>query len=1022
MAAVMPSYNDLPAFDAMACEDEVDIFDRATAAILGTGVVSGCLVTQDTGTDMKVAVSSGQVAILGTLYTYAGTGGSPLVVPAASAGTRRDTVVLRLAAGSVTAVLVEGTVPTGLTGSWTRNTPLSTCLTPQKGPMNWSGTPVSTSVNYTTDAVCGEVVVDYNTTAITGTTTTIIAPTTGNIVDKTNPPAAPALTGAILKALGSDVTSLVPQYTSVGQDASGQSGSIGAGTILNTPQVGTAQVGAASIGATYNTLTTLTLAPGTNTFPSPNGPTVGPSGTTYEVAIPTSGGTPAGYIYTGSQGNVLTGLTYSSGGSGTIVAGTAGFAYGLSTSLYSPIVDVIWGDSIAVGQGGSFGPNAWLNILCAMENAEAGLPAPGQGLILPYGVNEGIYGSFEWSGAASITQTATATNTTTTLTLPSVTGIVNGMQAVGAGITSATVTGIAGNVVTIAGTIPGPLTTSSYTFSWATVTGSPKPGIGLATPGSAGSPSTATLFGTASISDNSQTFRRALVYWLAQPNGEKITVATTGGTSLSSGAIDTHVQTASVTLTATSNQVSVASGGFPGAAIGDTVTVYSGTGTIPAGTTILSINANTMYLSNPVSGTGTATIAYQGFRCFDTFDKSSVNGTSVTVTCSAHSVGTGAAGCTVVALEYLNTNGSNGSIVHNLGVSGAQTGDWAPTGSFSAGAYAWLNMLVANGTPPRRVILCMGGNDQPGFFDSSNTPATMAANLTAVVQGIQAVSSLIEVVVTAEYTAGSLTAGNTVSVGGDVWVSQWVPAMRQVAVTTGATFVDMYERFGNCTAHRQVTDLVLTEGSPNISSATAAFTLSDNGSYVIAPGLPPGTQMTFTSSTAGVMTNNSEVGGTGIQAIIGGDPYNVTVDNGFHFGPHGQRGIAELFGEKLEYSKAQGAGANSSPTFATVTAKLIQAGSNTSQAASYGPVTGIVSGTKFQLPVTSQDSMVYVNVATTTTLTSVTIGPTTGAEANVYTTSIGSQKTDCSFRVPAGWFVIITAGTIGDLDVTYVLC
>src|ERR1017187_1724016 len=149
MASVMPTLQDLPTFDGMAAEDQVDIWVNADGEA-GFGVTSGCLVTQDTGSDMKVAVSSGTVEINGTSYTYAGTGGSPLTIQPAGAGDRRDTIVLRLSAGGVTAWAIPGTVPTGLVGAWTRNTSTATALPPMKGPVNQTSTPVSTSVNFNT--------------------------------------------------------------------------------------------------------------------------------------------------------------------------------------------------------------------------------------------------------------------------------------------------------------------------------------------------------------------------------------------------------------------------------------------------------------------------------------------------------------------------------------------------------------------------------------------------------------------------------------------------------------------------------------------------------------------------------------------------------------------------------------------------------------------------------------------------------------------------------------------------------
>lgn len=188
MALVMPHLADLPAFDGMAVEDPVDQFARSSVA-WGTCVIDGCVVTQDATPDMHVTVSSGHVAIQGVVYTYAGTTG--LAVDAASVGDRRDTVVLRLAAGVVTAVVVKGTVPqpkgggTPLSGAWTWTTAVTTSLPPWKGPVNYGTGTTSTSVNIAVDVVLAEVYVAYNTTVINGTSSTILNPTSGNIVDKT---------------------------------------------------------------------------------------------------------------------------------------------------------------------------------------------------------------------------------------------------------------------------------------------------------------------------------------------------------------------------------------------------------------------------------------------------------------------------------------------------------------------------------------------------------------------------------------------------------------------------------------------------------------------------------------------------------------------------------------------------------------------------------------------------------------------------------------------------------------------
>ena len=189
MALVMPTLQDGPAFDGMCVEDEVDIFAR-TSQFYGTGVISGCQVTQNaSGPNMTVQVSAGLVAIQGNTYVYPGTGLSNLTVQTASAGDRRDTVILRLFQSGtpfVFAEVVTGTVPSGLTGAWTRNTNTLTALPPLKGAFNWSLATPTTSVDVQTDVVLAEIYVAFNTTSISGTAATIINPTTGNIVDKTS--------------------------------------------------------------------------------------------------------------------------------------------------------------------------------------------------------------------------------------------------------------------------------------------------------------------------------------------------------------------------------------------------------------------------------------------------------------------------------------------------------------------------------------------------------------------------------------------------------------------------------------------------------------------------------------------------------------------------------------------------------------------------------------------------------------------------------------------------------------------
>ena len=70
------------------------------------------------------------------------------------------------------------------------------------------------------------------------------------------------------------------------------------------------------------------------------------------------------------------------------------------------------------------------------------------------------------------------------------------------------------------------------------------------------------------------------------------------------------VEVTGVTLDGTTAVITVVSGGWPGVAVGDYATVVSGTGTIPADTTVQSIAGNDLTLSGPTTASGTATVGF----------------------------------------------------------------------------------------------------------------------------------------------------------------------------------------------------------------------------------------------------------------------------------------------------------------------------------------------------------------------------------------------------------------------------
>jgi hypothetical protein len=147
-------------FNGMAVQDQTDITIHAQAAD-GTGVVSGCQVTQNSGSNMNVSVAAGVVTVLGLSYTVSATTGTGLAIAAASTNAdRRDLVVYTVGTG-----LQVLTGPISTVGNYPIKPPLGTG---------------SNQFNVATMVALGEVYVASTTTAITSGYTS-----GGNIVDKT---------------------------------------------------------------------------------------------------------------------------------------------------------------------------------------------------------------------------------------------------------------------------------------------------------------------------------------------------------------------------------------------------------------------------------------------------------------------------------------------------------------------------------------------------------------------------------------------------------------------------------------------------------------------------------------------------------------------------------------------------------------------------------------------------------------------------------------------------------------------
>lgn len=149
-----------PTFDGQAVADSTD-WNAATGGDNGTFVSSGCVVTQDTGADMKVAVAAGVVYIAGAAITVAGTGATPLVIAPADLTDRKDIVVYTVGTGLQ---VIKGT-DCG-TANWTQANSSSLSTPPPDKP----AIPANS-------VLLAEIYVSASTTVIT---------TAANIVDKTN--------------------------------------------------------------------------------------------------------------------------------------------------------------------------------------------------------------------------------------------------------------------------------------------------------------------------------------------------------------------------------------------------------------------------------------------------------------------------------------------------------------------------------------------------------------------------------------------------------------------------------------------------------------------------------------------------------------------------------------------------------------------------------------------------------------------------------------------------------------------
>lgn len=79
----------------------------------------------------------------------------------------------------------------------------------------------------------------------------------------------------------------------------------------------------------------------------------------------------------------------------------------------------------------------------------------------------------------------------------------------------------------------------------------------------------------------------------------------------------------------------------------------------------------------------------------------------------------------------------------------------------------------------------------------SVSASTFQTNLTTLVTRAQAAAPLAEIVITLPYYADTTS---PLGVGNTTWASTWVPVYKAVALANGCTLVNEYDRFGNCSA------------------------------------------------------------------------------------------------------------------------------------------------------------------------------------------------------------------------------
>jgi len=295
-------------------------------------------------------------------------------------------------------------------------------------------------------------------------------------------------------------------------------------------------------------------------------------------------------------------------------------------------------------------------------------------------------------------------------------------------------------------------------------------------------------------------------------------------------------------------------------------------------------------------------------------------GTGFNVTWSAG----GGQGIILVGAVYIQSSGGSGIVNLNFSKGGTSSGDWANT---TAGLIAFMGLLTNMGMTPRRLFVGdQVGNDALNGYCSAGQAA---ANIASFLKAITTAFPLTSVVLIGIYNIGQV---GLPGVGASAWSNAWLTQLRQVAITGGYSFIDLYARFGDL-------------------------------SYL-------------------------------------GDKYGLTLDN-LHMGipgstpsgRNGQQALAEVFVEKLIYSKAYQGGQNTSGSAAEV-------------------LFGLTSGTPLQI---SQGLYVDVElfaVVTTAGTFAFAYGPTSAVSNALVASFAAPVGFSFTKRIPAGWWVKYTGTAV----------